>query len=80
MAAGLAVVADDVGQVGEYIEHLVSGYLVRPGEVEPFARGVVQLLRDRKLKAALGMEARRRVLKRFSWPELVEVVERAYAV
>jgi len=80
MAAGLAVVADDVGQVGEYIEHLVSGYLVRPGEVEPFARGVVQLLRDRKLRAALGMEARRRVLKRFSWPELVEVVERAYAV
>jgi glycosyltransferase involved in cell wall biosynthesis len=79
MAAGLPVVADDVGQAGEYIEHLVSGYLVRPGDVESFATGVVRLLRDGKLRTALGMEARRRMMEGFSWSTLVEVAERAYA-
>jgi glycosyltransferase involved in cell wall biosynthesis len=79
MAAGLAVVADDVGQAGEYIDHLVSGYLVAPGGVEAFATGVVRLLRDEKLRAALGMEARQRVTKEFGWPELAKVAESAYA-
>jgi len=79
MVAGLAVVADDVGQVGEYIEHLVSGYLVRPGEIEAFATGVVQLLRDEKLRAALGMGARRRIMEEFSWSKLAGVAESAYA-
>lgn len=79
MAVGSAVVADDVGQVGEYIEHLVSGYLVRPGNVESFATGVVWLLRDAKLRVRLGMEARRRMMEVFNWSKLVEVAERAYA-
>jgi len=79
MAAGLAVVADDVGQVGEYIEHLISGYLVRPGDVESFAAGVVWLLRDAKSRAAMGMEARRRMTEKFGWSGLAEVAERAYA-
>lgn len=79
MAAGLAIVADDVGQVGEYIEHLVSGYLVRPGEIEDFAAGVAQLLRDRELRATLGMGARRRIVDEFNWPKLAVVAERAYA-
>ncbi len=79
MAAGLAVVAEDVGQVGEYIEHLVSGYLVRPGEIEAFATGVVQLLRDEKLRVTLGVRARRRIMDEFSWPKLAEVAESAYA-
>ncbi len=78
LAAGLAVVADDVGQVGEYIKHLVSGYLVQPGEIEAFATGMVQLLRDERLRATLGMRARRRIMDEFSWPKLAEVAEAAY--
>jgi glycosyltransferase involved in cell wall biosynthesis len=80
MAAGLPIVADDVGQVGEYIEHMSSGYLVRPGEVEAFASGVVQLLRDDQLRARLGVGARRRIMGEFGWPRLARVAERAYAV
>lgn len=80
MAAGLAVVADDVGQAGEYIEHLVSGYLVPPGEANSFAAGVVQLLRDQDLRATLGMGARRRIMERFNWPLLAGVAESAYKV
>ncbi len=79
LTAGLAVVADDVGQVGEYIEHLSTGYVVSPDDTEAFARGVVQLLRDDDLRGRLGKEARRRVSGSFDWARLAAVAESAYA-
>jgi glycosyltransferase involved in cell wall biosynthesis len=79
LGAGLAVVADEVGQVGEYVEHLSTGYLVSPGDPDAFARGVVRLLRDDDLRGRLGREARRRVSEQFGWAELAAVVERAYS-
>jgi glycosyltransferase involved in cell wall biosynthesis len=79
LAAGLAVVADDVGEVGAYIEHLRSGYLASPGDTEAFARGVLQLLRDDALRERLGEEARRRMSERFDWSTLATVVEGAYS-
>ncbi len=79
MAAGLPIVADDVGQVGEYIEHLLWGHLVPPGEVQTFATGVVRLLRDDQLRKRMGAQARRSVIRRFGWPRLALEAERAYA-
>jgi glycosyltransferase involved in cell wall biosynthesis len=79
LSAGVAVVADDVGQVGEYIEHLSTGYLVSPGDTGAFVRGVVQLLRDDGLRARLGKEAQRRVNERFDWAGLAATVEGVYA-
>lgn len=78
MAAGLAVVADDVGQSREYIEHGCSGLLVEAGDTETFAHYVVQLLRDENLRQVLGGEAQRRVYEEFAWERLVEGVENAY--
>ena len=78
MAAGMSIVADDVGQNGEYLEHGVSGLLVEPGDVEAFAAGVVRLLRDEELRSQLSRQARRRVREKFAWERLVEMVERAY--
>ncbi|MEA3459479.1 MAG: glycosyltransferase family 4 protein [Chloroflexota bacterium] len=78
MAAGLPVVADDVGQNGEYIEYGTSGLLVPPGDREAFARSIVELLRDESLRKRLGQGARRRILKEFDWEKLVVGVRRAY--
>jgi len=80
MAAGLPVVADDVGQNREYIQHGISGLLVPPGDGEAFARSVVELLRDEGLRRRLGQEARRRIFEEFAWDKLVANVERAYRV
>jgi glycosyltransferase involved in cell wall biosynthesis len=79
MAAGLPVVADDVGQAGEYIEHLSSGYLAPPGDTDAFAAGVLRLLRDEELRSRLGWHARQRVMDEFAWHKLAVVVERAYS-
>jgi len=78
MAAGVPVVADDVGQNGEYIEHGISGLLVPAGETDTFACSVVKLLRDESLRAKLGRGARRRVFGDFNWGKLVASVEEAY--
>jgi glycosyltransferase involved in cell wall biosynthesis len=78
MAAGLPVVADDVGQARQYIEHLSSGYLVPPGDTHAFAAGVLRLLRDEELRSRLGRNARQRVTEEFAWHKLAIVVERAY--
>jgi glycosyltransferase involved in cell wall biosynthesis len=80
MAAGKAIVADRVGQNGEYIEHGVSGLLVEPGDDEAFAGEVVRLLRDGSLRERLGREAARRVREHFAWERLAQQVERAYGV
>ena len=80
MATGLPVVADDVGQNREYIQHGISGLLVPPGDGEAFARSVVELLRDEGLRRRLGQEARRRIFEEFAWDKLVANVERAYRV
>jgi glycosyltransferase involved in cell wall biosynthesis len=78
MAAGLAIVAEDVGQSREYIGHGRSGLLVEAGDTEAFARCVVRLLRDKSLREALGNKARRRVCEEFAWERLVERIESAY--
>ncbi len=78
MAAGVPVVADDVGQNGEYIEHGVSGLLVPAGDMDTFAGSVVKLLHDESLRAKLGKGAQRRVFEEFNWGKLAERVEEAY--
>ena len=78
MAAGVAVVADDVGQNGEYVEHGISGILIAPGDTAAFAGRVVELLRDESLRAKLGGGAQRRIFGEFNWGKLVMRIEEAY--
>jgi glycosyltransferase involved in cell wall biosynthesis len=63
MACERAVVASDVGGVGEALEE--CGTLVRPRDVEGFANAVRELLDDAPLRARMGRRARARVLEEF---------------
>jgi glycosyltransferase involved in cell wall biosynthesis len=78
LAAGLAVVADAVGQNTEYILDGESGLTVPPEDDVAFAGAVLRLLADPDLRVRLGTAAARRVRDRFAWENLVEEVERAY--
>jgi glycosyltransferase involved in cell wall biosynthesis len=79
LAAGVPVVADDVGQNGEYIVDGETGLLVTPENDEEFADAVVHLLADPDLRTRLGTAAARRMQEYFAWDKLVEEVEKAYA-
>jgi len=75
--AGLAVVADRVGQNREYIENGASGLL--PGDnKDGLVSAVVSVLTDESLRLRLGAAAQERVRRAFGWPRLAEVAERAY--
>lgn len=64
MACEKAVVASDVGGVGEALEG--CGVLVKPREDERFAAEVARLLDDPALRLRLGEKARARVLEEFT--------------
>jgi glycosyltransferase involved in cell wall biosynthesis len=61
MAAGVPVVATSRGGPAELIEDGVSGYLVEPWALDPWADACVRLLADRHLRARLSNEGRRRI-------------------
>lgn len=66
MAAGLPVVATDVGGNAEAIEHGCTGYLVRDRSPEAIAAPVIQLLRDHSGRAVMGQRALDRCRRLFS--------------
>ncbi len=77
MAAGLPIVAGQVGQVGEYIKHHHSGLLVPPADPAALARAALLLLAHADLRVRLGAAARTAV-DAFRWERLVPGVEQAY--
>ncbi|PYR49587.1 MAG: glycosyltransferase WbuB [Acidobacteria bacterium] len=67
MAMGKGIVASDLDQIGEVIEHGRTGWLIQPGNVEALASGLRTLVADASLRAGLGAAARARVLERHTW-------------
>jgi glycosyltransferase involved in cell wall biosynthesis len=83
MAAGIPVIATQVGGNPEVIEDGVSGLLVPPRDSSAIAAAVSRLLSDEKLASQLGQAGMRRVSDLFSlsgsilYQRLVEVKGRA---
>ena len=69
MAMGKGIVASDLDQIGEVIEHGRTGWLVQPGSVDALASGLRTLVADAHLRASLGAAARARALERHTWRE-----------
>jgi glycosyltransferase involved in cell wall biosynthesis len=69
MAMGKGIVASDLDQIGEVIEHGRTGWLVQPGSVDALASGLRTLVADAHLRATLGAAARARALERHTWRE-----------
>jgi glycosyltransferase involved in cell wall biosynthesis len=78
MAAGLPVIAADVGGVSEQIVHLESGVLVPPDDPEAIARWIVRLHDDSALRSALGDAAKNRVAERFTLVAQAAALHQAY--
>lgn len=72
MAAGVPIVATDVGGTGEAIEDGSSGLLVPARDPGALADAVAALLTDRARAAALGAEARERQRSRFSVDRMID--------
>jgi glycosyltransferase involved in cell wall biosynthesis len=65
MAAGVAVVATDVGGIAEVVVDGRTGLLCPAGDVERIASSLASLISDHPLRARLGRAARAAVMERF---------------
>jgi glycosyltransferase involved in cell wall biosynthesis len=66
MAAGLPVVATEVGGNPEAILNGETGFLVPPGNPQALAGALQLLLNDNELRVEMGRSGKRRVMERFS--------------
>lgn len=65
MAAGLPVIASEVGGIPELVEDGRSGILVPPGDVEALSNALARLAGDAQLRQAIGHAGRRRIVAGF---------------
>jgi glycosyltransferase involved in cell wall biosynthesis len=79
MAAGKAIVASRLGQIGEVLEHGVTGWLVAPGDVEDLRLGLLAVADSAELRATLGRNAREQAIEHHSWRLNARRVIAAYA-
>ena len=69
MAMGKGIVASDLEQIGEILDHGRTAWLVEPGNVDALAGGLRRLIDDPQLRCALGAAARQEAATRYTWRE-----------
>ena len=80
IAAGVPVVAEDIGQVSEYVVHGVTGYLRPTGDIDGLIEYIVLLLQDKKRKASFGQAALQHYHDKFSWDRLAARLDAVYSM
>lgn len=65
MAMEVPTIGTSVGGIGEVIDHLESGVLVPPGDVQAVVGAVEDLARDAGMRERLGKAGRRKVVEDF---------------
>ena len=71
MAAGLPVVASDIGEIGEVLDDGKTGLLCPPGDPAALAGALLRVARDPGLAKRLGRAARRQAATRHTWDAVV---------
>ena len=79
MAAGLPVVATDVGDVGRAVQDGVTGYVVPPKDPAALADALAALLTDPGARRRMGAAGRERVVAHFSADVTARSVSALYA-
>jgi glycosyltransferase involved in cell wall biosynthesis len=67
MAMGKGIVASDLDQIGDILEHGRAAVMVHPGDVESLVGGLMALIEDPDRRQALGEVARHMAVERHSW-------------
>lgn len=67
MAAGKAIVASHVGQIGEIIQHGTNGMLYDPDRQDELQKQTIQLIEDEELRRRVGEAAHATILNAFTW-------------
>jgi glycosyltransferase involved in cell wall biosynthesis len=72
MAMERPCIATDVGAVREVLEHESEGMVIPPGDLESLKNGLNNLLDDGIKRRKIGVEARKKILKKFTLSKMAE--------
>lgn len=72
MAAGLPVVASQIGQIPTLIQHNETGLLVSPGCEADLAQSLLSLCDDAPARRRIGSAARRHVEQHHTWQSILD--------
>ena len=78
MAAGVPVVASDVGGIPELVRDGVTGRLVPPGDVDRLSSALLSLLDNPAQAEAFGRAGRRTIEQTYSFDRMVEQFQTLY--
>lgn len=74
MAAGLPVVASDIGQIKDLVQNESNGLLCPPGDLNALVLALHFLKENPVLRRRLGTQARATVLDHFTWDKVAKEV------
>jgi len=74
MAANRAIVASDLDQIGEILEHGRTALLVKPNNSKELSLAIEKLAKDEVLRVSMANEARSEVEKKYTWKKNVQQV------
>ena len=72
------VIGTRVGGVPEVIDEGKTGLLVEYGDSDGLAKAIIRLLGDEQRRKEMGKAARERVRNNFTWPKIVDQLEKVY--
>ncbi len=77
MAMGKGIVASDLDQIGEILEHDRTAWMTRPGDPDSLMEGLAALADDPALRERLGRAAREEAVAKYTWREHTrKIIER----
>jgi glycosyltransferase involved in cell wall biosynthesis len=69
MAMGKGIIASDLEQIGEVLEHDLTAWMVKPGDAESLMHGLKIMIDNPDISKRLGEAARREAIAKYSWKE-----------
>lgn len=78
LACGLPVIATNVGGTSEIIKHNINGLLITPCDTKAIADAILDLWNSPQKMKALGLQARKIVMEKFSDQAMTQQVEQLY--
>lgn len=76
-AAGLPIIATDVGGVSDILHDGINGVITKTGDPEDLADKIVSLLDDDELREKLGKKGQM-LAEQYSWEKVAEETEKVY--
>ena len=69
MAMGKGIIASDMDQIGEILEHKKTAWMVKPNNVDTLVEGLKVLIDDENLRTNMGESARKEVIAKYTWED-----------